>query len=98
MWLLVIVLLATPAGISRMTVLNSFEKYEDCMPERDRIGFAMAESYPQENTFRIECKQKELPPSLQPIRFEREALRPFTLVTDSLQAPSSQFSLSHQLD
>jgi hypothetical protein len=70
MWLLVIVLLVAPAGISRVTVLNSFASYEECKPERDRIGFAMAESYPQENTFRIECTLREQKPSLQPIRFE----------------------------
>ncbi len=81
MWLLVIVLLAAPAGISRMTVLNSFASYEECKPERDRIGFAMAESYPQENTFRIECTLREQQLLLQPIRFELEAPRPFTQKT-----------------
>lgn len=66
MWLLVIVLLAAPAGISPMTVLNTFETYEACKPERDRIGFAMAESYPEENNFRIECEHQEKKPSQQP--------------------------------
>ena len=70
MWLLVIVLLVAPAGISRVTVLNSFASYEECKPERDRIGFAMAESYPQESNFRIECALQEQKPLLQPIRFE----------------------------
>lgn len=83
MWLLVIVLLVAPAGISRVTVLNSFASYEECKPERDRIGFAMAESYPQENTFRIECALREQKPSLQPIRFERATPRPFTPKTVS---------------
>ena len=66
MWLLAIVLLTAPAGISRMTVLNSFATYEDCRPERDRIGFAMAESYPNDNDFRIVCEYQEKKPSRTP--------------------------------
>jgi hypothetical protein len=95
MWLLVIVLLAAPAGISRVTVLNTFTSYEDCKPERDRIGFAMAESYPQEMTFRIECALREQKPLLQPIRFEREAPRPFTLVADLPPTSSPQLMPAH---
>ena len=60
MWLLLIVLLAPPSGIDRVTVLNAFESYEDCKPERDRIGFEMAESYPNENDFRIVCELREM--------------------------------------
>jgi hypothetical protein len=81
MWLLVIVLLVAPAGISRVTVLNSFASYEECKPERDRIGFAMAESYPQENTFRIECALREQKPSLQPVRHERDDGHLFPLLS-----------------
>ncbi len=56
MWFLLIVLLAPPSGIDRVTVLNTFATYEDCQPERNRIGFEMAESYPYENDFRIVCE------------------------------------------
>lgn len=83
MWMLVIVLLAAPTGISSMTVLNTFATYEDCKPERDRIGFAMAESYPQESNFRIECALREQKPMIQPIRFERQAPRLFASKTVS---------------
>ena len=74
MWFLVIILLASPPGIDRTTVLNTFATYEDCQPERDRIGFAMAESYPYENDFRIVCEFREttLPRSpLVPLRSGR---------------------------
>ena len=59
MWLLLMVLLTPPAGISHATVLNTFTTYEDCRPERDRIGFEMAESYPMENDFVIVCEFRE---------------------------------------
>ena len=98
MWLLVIVLLAAPAGINRVTVLNTFPTYEDCRPERDRVGFAMAESYPQENNFRIECKLQEQKPSLQPTPHEQEAKSPMTLMADSLPSPSPQLRPAHRLD
>ncbi|UVT17639.1 MAG: hypothetical protein H8K04_08960 [Nitrospira sp.] len=56
MWLLLIVLLTPTAGVSPATVLNTFATYEDCQPERNRIGFEMAESYPYESDFRIVCE------------------------------------------
>jgi hypothetical protein len=59
MWLLLIVLFVPPSGIDRATVLNTFETYEACKPERDRIGFEMAESYPNETDFRIVCEFRE---------------------------------------
>lgn len=62
MWFLLIILLTSPPGIDRTTVLNTFATYEDCQPERDRIGFAMAESYPYENDFRIVCEFRETTP------------------------------------
>lgn len=86
MWLLVIVLLAAPIGIRPVTVLNTFATYEGCKPERDRIGFAMAESYPYENTFRIVCQLQDRHPSIQPIRREREEPHPGILVSTQLVA------------
>ena len=56
MWLLLMVLLAAPSGLNNVTVLNAFSTYEDCKPERDRIGFEMAASYPYENNFSIVCE------------------------------------------
>jgi hypothetical protein len=72
MWLLLIILLAPLPGLSRTTVLNTFATYEECHPERNRIGFEMAESYPYENDFRIVCefRKNDVSPSLQlPIRY-----------------------------
>lgn len=66
MWLLIIVLLAAPTDISRITVLSTFATYEDCRPERDRVGFEMAESYPNDHDFRIVCKYHAKKPSRTP--------------------------------
>ena len=63
MWLLLIILLTPLPGIDGVTVLNTFATYEECQPERDRIGFEMAESYPHENNFRIVCEFRERRPS-----------------------------------
>jgi hypothetical protein len=53
MWLLVIVLLNELGGI---TLLSRFDTYEECLVERSRIGYAMAEAYPYERDFVIECR------------------------------------------
>lgn len=86
MWFLLIVLLAPPSGINRETVLNTFATYEDCQPERNRIGFEMAESYPYENDFRIVCEFRETNPSLLPIHYERNAMNLFTMIPGHLLA------------
>lgn len=74
MWFLLIILLAAPPGIDRTTVLNNFATYEECQPERDRIGFEMAESYPYDNDFHIVCEFREAnvrPSPLFPIHSNR---------------------------
>jgi hypothetical protein len=62
MWFLLIVLLMAPAGVDRVTLLNTFATYEACQPERNRVGFEMAESYPSENDFLIVCEFREQGP------------------------------------
>lgn len=62
MWLLLIVLLTAVPGVNRATVLNTFATYETCKPERDRVGFEMAEAYPGENDFLIVCEYHEWAP------------------------------------
>ena len=59
MWLLLIIMLTIVPGIDRATVLNTFESYDTCKPERDRIGFEMAEAYPGENDFLIVCEFRQ---------------------------------------
>jgi len=68
MWFLLIVLLGSVPGVDRVTVLNTFPTYEACQPERNRVGFEMAEAYPGENDFRIVCEFHD--GSKFPIRFE----------------------------
>ncbi len=56
MWLLVIILLNPPPGWSTsMTVLDVYETYEACKEQRDSVGFDMAEAYPYERDFIIDC-------------------------------------------
>ena len=76
MWFLMIILLAPPFGVDRATVLNTFATYEDCQPERNRIGFAMAESYPYESNFRIVCefREEKLPKKI--VLLDRSFARP----------------------
>jgi len=81
MWFLLIVLLAPPSGIDRVTVLNTFATYEDCQPERNRIGFEMAESYPYDNDFRIVCEFREAKHPLLPVRYDGQVRSLFTLVS-----------------
>jgi hypothetical protein len=56
-WLLLLVFLNPVDGFSKQYVLNSFDTQSGCQSERDRIGFDMAEAYPGELDFRIECHE-----------------------------------------
>lgn len=53
MWVLVIVFMTWP---SHHTVIERFETQQACQVERDRIGFEMAEAYPEEHDFDILCE------------------------------------------
>jgi hypothetical protein len=55
MWVLVIVMLTLP---NSETVVASFETLKACQLERDRIGFEMANAYPEEPTFTIKCQYR----------------------------------------
>ena len=56
MWLLLyIALLPQPHPVS---VLNVFSTAKACYAERDRIGREMADAYPYERTFIIDCRRK----------------------------------------
>ena len=54
-WCLILVLIAPPIGIIPMHVLNTFATQAECAPERDRVGFAMADAYPHDRSFTVEC-------------------------------------------
>lgn len=56
-WILLLIFLVPVDGPSKHYVLNSFHTQSECQSERDRIGFDMAESYPGELDFRIECHE-----------------------------------------
>ncbi len=61
-WVLLMVLLTAVDGFGSSYQLNTFDTREECTIERDRIGFEMAESYPADLGFRIECREKISPP------------------------------------
>lgn len=55
MWMLLIILLSATPGMDRVTVLHEYHTENACLVERNRVGFAMAEQYPGENSFVIAC-------------------------------------------
>lgn len=56
MWVLVIMLAIPGLGLQSEQVLARFTSITACMAERNRIGFAMAEAYPETaDEFHIAC-------------------------------------------
>lgn len=56
MWMLVIILLNTVPGIPTVTVLETYSTSQECHSERNRVGYEMAEAYPNERDFEIACR------------------------------------------
>jgi hypothetical protein len=56
MWLLLIVLLNVVPGFAPITPLKTYATAEQCLSERNRIGFEMAAAYPHERNFVIVCR------------------------------------------
>ena len=56
MWMLVIILLNTVAGISPVTLLKTYPTSQECHSERDRVSDEMAKAYPGEGDFEIACR------------------------------------------
>lgn len=56
MWFLVMVFFTITPGFDRVYVLEKYTTYEECYVERARVGFAMAEAYPYDRDFVIECQ------------------------------------------
>ena len=57
-WVLLMVLITPVVGFETNYLLNKFDNEEDCRQEEKRIGDAMKDAYPDDNSFRIECKLK----------------------------------------
>ena len=55
MWLLLLVFLP-PLTWHQAIEIDRYTAWEACQKERDRIGFEMAEAYPWEHDFNIECR------------------------------------------
>lgn len=58
MWYLVILLVIPSLGVKSEQVLEHYATLQACQVERDRIGFEMAEAYPDDPTFTIACLYK----------------------------------------
>lgn len=59
MWLLVLVLLHPTTGHFDTTVLKGFPTLAQCQVAKESVGYWMAEAYPNDQTFRIECQMRE---------------------------------------
>ncbi len=57
MWILLIVFMAIP---HHNTVLGRFAMAQDCQDVRNWVGFNMAEAYPWDVTFRVECRYQAM--------------------------------------
>lgn len=56
MWMLVIILLNSVPGLAEVTVLQTYATSQECLSERNRVGYEMAEAYPYERNFEIACR------------------------------------------
>ena len=56
MWFLLMILLTEVPGISRVTVLQTYATAQECQVERNRIGYEMAEAYPADHDYTIDCQ------------------------------------------
>ena len=54
MWFLVIIFIGSP--IINVQELDHYATWKECQTERNRIGFEMAEAYPESADFRVECQ------------------------------------------
>ena len=56
MWLLIMILLNDVPGFDKIMVLNTFATSQECQTERNRVGYEMAEAYPNDRDFVIACQ------------------------------------------
>ncbi len=56
MWFLIMVLLNTVPGLDRVTILHTYGSFQECQIERNRVGFEMAQAYPHDRDFVIDCQ------------------------------------------
>lgn len=60
-WLLLMVLLTPIGGFQSTYVLNKFDTSDECGTEQKRIAEDMAAAYPGDESYRIECREKNTP-------------------------------------
>jgi len=60
-WLLLMVLVNAVPGLESSTKLNEFSTPEECQQEQERIGKDMADAYPGDTSFRIDCNKATKP-------------------------------------
>lgn len=58
MWLLVIVLIPTVPGFDRATLLETLHTEHECIELRTIVIEGMAQAYPGDHTYSIECRYK----------------------------------------
>jgi hypothetical protein len=58
MWLLVLVLIPAIQGFDRVTLLETLRTESECIALRTIVIEGMAQSYPDDHTYSIECRYK----------------------------------------
>jgi hypothetical protein len=58
-WVLLMVFLTPSQDFDTAYLLNKFDTQDECRIERDRVGYDMAEAYPNDLSFRIVCREHE---------------------------------------
>ena len=59
MWILILVLLAPPAGFDKAYYLNEFETEEACTATIDAVGIGMKDAYPDGTSYLLACVAAE---------------------------------------
>ncbi len=58
MWLLVLVLIPAVLGVDRVTILETLPTQEACIELRSIVIEGMAQAYPDDHSYSIECRKK----------------------------------------
>ena len=56
MWILVLIIFSPVGDVDRVVAIEKYETSVECKDERDRVSLEMRKSYPNDNTFIMECR------------------------------------------
>lgn len=67
MWILILVLLAPPAGFDKVHYLNEFETEEACTATIVAVGVGMKAAYPDDTSYLLACVAAKEPDAQQEV-------------------------------